>query len=110
MRTNLDKITKDWFVYIIKSTDDTLYTGITTDIQRRWNEHNGTVKGAKYFRGRKPQALLFVSKQSNRSTATKMEMTIKKYKRDDKLMLISSIKNEITQYKLHLKSKKLESR
>ena len=40
-----------WFVYVIRASDDSLYTGITTDVERRFNEHFSTVKGARYFRG-----------------------------------------------------------
>ena len=108
----MNKITKDWFVYIIKSTDDSLYTGITTDIERRWNEHNGIskgAKGAKYFRGRKPQALLFISKHVDRSTATRVEMKIKRTKRKDKLELIGSTQNEINEYQFSLPSNCFES-
>ena len=110
MRADLNKTTTEWFVYIIRSSDDSLYTGITTDIQRRWNEHCGTVKGAKYFRGRKPQELLFITTEADRSSATKLEMSIKKYKREDKLKLVDSVQNQISQYQLNLKSNSLESR
>jgi putative endonuclease len=106
----LSQKSTEWFVYMIKSSDDSLYTGITTDVGRRWNEHNGSVKGAKYFRGRKPQAIVFVSKQLDRSVATKFEIKIKKLKREDKIELLSSSQNEITVYDLKLRNNDFETR
>ena len=107
--SHLSTNTANWFVYIIKSSDDSLYTGITTDIQRRWSEHNSSAKGAKYFRGRRPQAIVFISSQVDRSAATKMEMRIKKSKRVDKLALINSTQNEIFLHKITLPSSFFES-
>ena len=49
----------NWSVYIILCTDNTLYTGISTDVSRRFHQH-ATQKGAKYFRGRCPKQLLFI--------------------------------------------------
>ena len=48
---------KRWFIYMILTSDDRLYTGITTDIIRRWKQHSGAGSGgARFFRGRKPAA------------------------------------------------------
>ena len=88
----------NWYVYILNSTDDTLYTGITTDISRRLFEHSNSSKGAKYFRGRKPKALLYVQECIDRSTASKQEASIKKMKKADKKILISSGSNELAIY------------
>lgn len=82
-----------WHVYIILCTDDTLYTGITTDIDRRLREH-ATGKGAKYFRGRGPKELLYLEGGHNRSSAGKREIEIKKMKRADKCLLAGSDGNE----------------
>lgn len=91
-----------WFVYIIKATDNRLYTGVTTDIQRRWSEHSNstavTKKGAKFFWGRKPESLMFLLKCEDRSMACKEEAAIKKIKRAEKLSLIDSCKNQIGRY------------
>lgn len=76
-----------WFVYILKCADDTLYTGITTDCQRRVQQHNAK-KGAKYTRVRTPVALLYKEIAENRSEATKREIAIKKLSREQKLSLI----------------------
>ena len=45
---------KQWFVYMLRCADNSLYTGITLDIERRVNEHNGIKKGARYTRSRQP--------------------------------------------------------
>lgn len=72
-----------WLVYIILCTDDTLYTGITTDIERRMRQH-ATGRGAKYFRGRQPKELFYLEGGHDRSTASKRELFIKGMKRADK--------------------------
>jgi putative endonuclease len=84
----------NWQVYIILCTDNSLYTGITIDIDRRLSEHGGTL-GAKYFRGRKPQQVVYLESGHTRSSASKREATIKKLKRAQKVLLIESGKNEV---------------
>ena len=84
----------NWQVYIILCTDNSLYTGITLDINRRLSEHGG-VLGAKYFRGRKPQQVVYLESGHNRSSASKREAAIKKLKRTEKVGLIESGKNEV---------------
>ena len=65
-----------WQVYIILCSDNSLYTGITTDIDRRFNQHaDGT--GAKYFRGRSPEQIAYIENGHNRSSASKREKQIK---------------------------------
>lgn len=71
----------NWFVYIIESSDGRLYTGITTDIDRRLREHQGLEgknKGAKFFRGRTAIAVVHTEAFSNRSEASRRESEIKK--------------------------------
>ena len=80
-----------WFVYIIKTSDNLLYTGITTDIARRWSAHSSGKGGAKFFRGRKPQRLCFLEGGHNRSSASQRESTIKKMSRSEKLQLMTHI-------------------
>lgn len=77
-----------WCVYIILSSDNRLYTGITTDIEKRWHAHCNTVQGAKFFRGRSPQKLLHFETGFDRSTASQREAAIKKLTRPQKLALI----------------------
>lgn len=87
---------KPWYVYLLKCADDTLYTGITTDVNRRLNEHNkGT--GAKYTKTRRPVVLVAVSEASNRSEASKEEYRIKQLTRKEKLLLIDGNRNTSTQ-------------
>lgn len=82
----------NWHVYIILCSDDTLYTGITTDIERRLRQHS-TGRGAKYFRGRQPKQLLYLEAGHDRSTASKRERLIKEMKRADKHLLVHSALN-----------------
>lgn len=79
-----------WFVYVLKCADDTLYTGVTTDITRRVQEHNQCPKkGAKYTKVRRPVHLVYHEPQPCRSSACKREAAIKKLSRPQKLSLIS---------------------
>ena len=84
----------DWQVYIIRCSDGTLYTGITLDIQRRLSQHGGR-DGAKYFRGRHPEAVVYLECGHSRSTASRREAEIKRLGRAQKLRLIDSARNEI---------------
>ncbi len=78
-----------YFVYILKCADDTLYTGIATELKRRIEEHNGSDKGAKYTRIRRPVRLVYSEKYPDRSSASKREYEIKKkMSRIEKLKLI----------------------
>jgi len=88
MPNTLETPAKCWLVYIIEASDHSLYTGITTDMSRRWQQHS-TGAGAKFFRGRKPLSLKFVESDHTRSTASQREAAIKKLGRQDKLKLIN---------------------
>lgn len=79
-----------YFVYILRCQDSTLYTGITTDLERRVKEHNASLLGAHYTRTRRPVELIYFKKYSSRSHATKEEMRIKKLTRIQKLQLVHS--------------------
>jgi putative endonuclease len=78
---------KDWYVYIVKCSDGSLYTGITVDRVRRVIEHNESKKGAKYTRTRRPVVLVYSETLKDRSSASKREIAIKKLNRIDKLKL-----------------------
>ena len=78
----------EFFLYILKCSDKTLYTGITTDLKRRIAEHNSSKLGTKYTSSRRPVKLVYSKKFKNRSTASKEETRIKKLKRAGKLKLI----------------------
>ena len=75
-----------WHTYIIKCNDDSLYTGITIDLEKRLAAHNAG-KGAKYTTSRGPVKLVYREDAANRSEASKRENAIKKLNRNDKLAL-----------------------
>jgi len=80
-----------WYVYIVECADGSLYTGITTDVERRLLEHNYSFKSAKYTRSRRPVRLVWTKEvQGGRSEASKEEYRIKRLKRKQKQELISS--------------------
>ena len=79
-----------YFVYILECSDKTLYTGITTDVQKRLGEHNGSDKGAKYTRVRRPVKVVYSEDAQDRSAACKREYAIKQLSRAQKLALIEN--------------------
>jgi len=78
-----------WSVYIIEANDHSYYTGIATDVERRFKEHSGTVCGAKYFNGRTPLRVIYQEDGHTRSSASKREVEIKKLSRLQKDLLIT---------------------
>ena len=76
-----------YYVYILKCKDGSLYTGIATDVQRRFAEHRAGV-GARYTRSHRPVRVVFRQRLANRSRALKREAEIKSWGRDRKLNLI----------------------
>jgi putative endonuclease len=83
-----------WQVYIILCSDNSLYTGITTNIERRFSQHK-TGRGAKYFRGHQPLQLIYLESGHDRNTAVKKELKIKRMKHSEKSLLVLSDMNEI---------------
>ena len=80
-----------YFVYMLKCADDTFYTGIATELERRIVEHNSSDKGAKYTRTRRPVVLVYSEEHPDRSSASKREYEIKKkMSRAEKLKLAAS--------------------
>lgn len=79
-----------YFVYILRCRGDRLYTGITTDIERRFREHLGNPRGAKFTRANPPQEIAAFWSCENRSVASKLECAIKKLPRSKKLLLIEN--------------------
>ena len=79
---------RDWWVYIIESEKDKFYTGITTDISRRFQEHSSGSRGAKYFRTDRPKKVVLRERYANRSQASIRESEIKKLSHKEKLSLI----------------------
>lgn len=84
-----------WFLYIIRAADDTLYTGITTDVARRFSEHEkGGPQAAKYLRHRHPLTLCYHTAIGDRAQALRAEYRVKKLKRPAKEALISQQPDE----------------
>ena len=87
---NESVIATEWFLYMVEYADDRVYTGITTDVNRRFAEHSeGGIKGAKALRGKGPLKLVFQQQMLNRSTASIAESAIKKLSKKQKLLLIA---------------------
>ncbi|MFA6416525.1 MAG: GIY-YIG nuclease family protein [Candidatus Paceibacterota bacterium] len=79
-----------YYLYILKCSDQTLYTGITTDLKRRVGEHNSSKLGARYTAPRRPVKLVYSRKFKDRSTASREEVLIKNLSRLAKLSLIKA--------------------
>ena len=79
----------DWIVYILRCSDNSLYTGITRDLRRRLNEHNHSNRlAAAYTRARRPVSLVYQEAYLNRSSASIREATIKKMTKKEKEQLV----------------------
>ena len=76
-----------WHLYILRCKDGSLYTGITTDVEKRLEMHRSG-KGAKYTRGRAPLELVYREECGDHSAALKRELEIKKLPREEKEKLI----------------------
>jgi putative endonuclease len=80
---------KSWFIYMLRCADGTLYTGVSTDVARRVDEHNaGAPLGARYTRGRRPVQLVYQENAASRGDALRREREIKAKDRAAKLALI----------------------
>jgi len=80
-----------WFVYIVRCSDGSFYTGITRDVPRRIEEHNhDNLAAAKYTRGRRPVVLVYSESCSSRAVACRREFAIKQLKRQQKMALITA--------------------
>ncbi len=77
-----------YYIYILECADNTFYTGITTDLERRVFEHNSSLLWAKYTKSRRPVTLIYSEKYENRSLASKREIEIKKLSKKQKNELI----------------------
>ncbi len=78
-----------WFVYFVTCSDGSIYSGVTTDLERRVLEHNESAKGAKYTKARRPVVLSYSEAHESRSLASKREVELKKLDRSQKLSLIA---------------------
>ena len=77
-----------WYIYIVECRDKSLYTGITNDLKKRIKTHNEG-KGAKYTRAKRPVVLKYYESTSDKSSALKREIEIKKLSRNQKIKLIN---------------------
>ena len=87
--------TLNWLVYILLCSDNSLYTGITTDIARRFRQH-AAGHGAKYFRSRQPVEVVYREAEHSRSSASRREAQIKALTRTEKDRLLAQQKSEAT--------------
>ena len=78
---------KQWYLYILRCADGTLYTGITTDVEKRLQQHQSG-KGAKYTRGRSPLELVYREECGTHSDALKREYAVKSLNREQKEQLV----------------------
>jgi putative endonuclease len=85
----MTKPADNWSLYIIEASDRSLYTGITTDVERRFSEHLQGPRGARYFNGRKPLKILYREDGHDRVSASRREAEIKKLSRRAKQQLIA---------------------
>lgn len=83
-----EKNAASWFVYIVSCSDGTLYTGITTDLERRIGEHNAGRTGARYTRSRRPVRMVYWEAAGNRSEAARREHLIKRMSSAEKMKLV----------------------
>ena len=78
-----------WYLYILRCADGTLYTGITTDVEKRLEQHRAG-KGAKYTRGRGPLELLYREECGTHSDALKRELAVKRLPRNKKEQMLTA--------------------
>ncbi len=82
--------TTNWYIYILRCADNSLYTGVTTDCERRLHEHNHSPRGAKYTKARRPVKLTYQEAAANRSEAQRREAEIKRLSAPQKEALIAT--------------------
>ncbi|HSG04663.1 MAG TPA: GIY-YIG nuclease family protein [Marinobacterium sp.] len=88
-----------WYVYILRCSDGSLYTGITTDPMRRLRQHRGEIKGgAKYTRARLPIKMVWLESRPDRSSAARREIEIKRLRANAKeqLLITSQVAEEFS--------------
>jgi putative endonuclease len=84
------KVPSSWYLYMIRCADNSLYTGITTDLDRRFAEHQSQGKKcAKYLRGKAPLQLVFSTPAGDKSTASCLELRLKKCSKRTKEQLVA---------------------
>lgn len=89
-----------YYVYLVKTSQDTLYCGYTNDLYKRINNHNSDKRGAKYTRTRQPVILVYYEQYDNLSAALKREHQIKKLNRSKKLKMIQKFAENHPKYEV----------
>ena len=84
----MSKSSDIWFVYMVRCSDGTLYTGITNDLEKRIKAHNSGKDGARYTRSRRPVKLVYSEEVESKSAASRLEYKIKKLPRLKKVQLV----------------------
>ncbi|MGE6434700.1 GIY-YIG nuclease family protein [Shewanella baltica] len=80
-----------WYLYLVRCANGHLYTGVTTNVARRFSEHqSGSIKSAKYLRGKGPLTLMYQEQVGSHGDALRREIAVKKLSRSQKLALIES--------------------
>ena len=82
------EIEMGWYLYVLRCNDNTMYTGVTTNLARRLNEHNASPRAAKYTKSRRPVKLVYWVAFSDRSSAQKAEYKFKQLTRKQKEKII----------------------
>jgi putative endonuclease len=98
-------INKEWVVYILRCSDDTLYTGITNNFEKRLIAHNRGL-ASKYTRARLPVVLSAVSNPMSRTEALRLEMRIKKLAKGEKIATLNELLNKKHNAKKYLNTNK----
>ncbi len=82
----------NWYIYIVRCSDDSLYTGITKNIERRIDEHNNGKESAAYTRARRPVELVYQESYKTRSDVTRREIEIKRLSKEEKELMVGRIR------------------
>lgn len=91
----MEQTEKNWYLYILLCADDTLYTGITTNVEKRFEAHCAG-RGAKYTRGRAPLKLVYQEVCGSHGDALRRELQVKGWTREKKQKLVRGEKNHLT--------------
>jgi putative endonuclease len=86
---------RNWYIYILRCADQSLYTGVTNDLERRLEEHNNGCAAARYTRGRRPVSLVYFETAANRSIACRREYQIKQLNRLNKQKLLANFNSQM---------------
>ena len=94
MAPSSSPISQPYYVYLVRCSDGSIYTGITTDVARRLVEHNHPTKGAKYTRTKQPVTVIYQENCLDRSTALRREYALKRLDHTEKSLLASRFSQE----------------